>query len=258
MAKNEPLVWDPVSRDYLEHRPGYPDSYFNLLKQLGIGLPGQKILDLGTGTGALSVAFARQGAEVVGVDLSEGQIQAGREAAQKAGVRVAFKVAPAEETGLTDHAFDVISASMCWGYFDERKIKTEVRRLLRPDGRLLISMLVWNGTRDPIAGETDKLVARYNPLSLQPGNRDLTDVIPAWAGNEFRLKTYHEYEATLPFNRESWRGRMRATKWIGAALPPEQVSAFDRDHAQLLERIAPPQFEIWHRIRIQIFAPVNG
>jgi hypothetical protein len=57
----------------------------------------------------------------------------------------------------------------------------------------------------------------------------------------------------LPFTRESWRGRMRATKWIGAALTAGQTAAFDREHKELLERIAPAQFSIRHRIRIQIF-----
>jgi hypothetical protein len=38
-------------------------------------------------------------------------------------------------------------------------------------------------------------------------------------------------------------------------LSPEQTAAFDRAHQELLERIAPAQFNIRHRIRIQIFEP---
>ena len=255
MSEIKPLVWDPVSRDYLEHRPGYPDSYFRLLGHLGIGLPGQRILDLGTGTGALSVAFASQGAHVTGVDLSEGQLQAGCEAAQKAGVHVEFKLAPAEETGLPDHRFDVISASMCWGYFDEQRMVAEVLRLLRPGGLLLLSTLIWAGAEDPIASQTDQLVVKYNPAAGQLERGGDTEIIPAWSRNRFRLKSYHDYKVDLPFTQESWRGRMRATKWIGAALPARQTAAFDREHQELLERIAPAQFSIRHRIRIQIFEP---
>jgi hypothetical protein len=48
------LNWDQVSEDYSKYRPGYPDSHFLLLQELGIGLKNQDILDIGTGTGALA------------------------------------------------------------------------------------------------------------------------------------------------------------------------------------------------------------
>jgi hypothetical protein len=45
------------------------------LQKLGIGLKKQDILDLGTGTGALALPFAKQGAHVTGVDISKGQMR---------------------------------------------------------------------------------------------------------------------------------------------------------------------------------------
>jgi len=35
------LDWSSTSREYLAHRPGYPDSFFRLLGQVGVGLAGQ-------------------------------------------------------------------------------------------------------------------------------------------------------------------------------------------------------------------------
>lgn len=247
------LHWDATSQDYLQHRPGYPGEFFVLLQLLGIGLAGQDILDLGSGTGALAVPFARQGARVTAVDLSTGQIQAGRQTARQHGVKITFKVAPAEATGLPDQAFDVISASMCWGYFDMTRMEVEVPRLLRSEGLLLVSSLIWIAAGDPIASQTDKLLARHNAAAGQSDRGGNAEIIPAWSRARFRLKTYHDFKMDLPFTRESWRGRIRASKWIGAALSPEQTEGFDREHQALLERIAPPQFHIRHRIRIQIF-----
>jgi 2-polyprenyl-3-methyl-5-hydroxy-6-metoxy-1,4-benzoquinol methylase len=91
------LHWDATSQDYLQHRPGYPGEFFVLLQLLGIGLAGQDILDLGSGTGALAVPFARQGARVTAVDLSTGQIQAGRQAARQHGVKITRLAAVAQE-----------------------------------------------------------------------------------------------------------------------------------------------------------------
>ena len=249
----KPLHWGAVSQDYLEHRPGYPPDFFVLLQQLGIGRAGQDILDLGSGTGALAVPFARQGARVTAVDVSEGQIQAGQQAARRAGVGIHFRVAPAEVTGLPDHSFDVISASMCWGYFDLNRMETEVPRLLRPEGVLLICRLIWNASGDPIACQTEQLIARHNSAAGKLGRGEDTETVPAWSLARFRLKTFHEYKVAVPFTRESWRGRIRACKWIGAALSAEATERFDREHRELLERIAPAQFNICHRVRIQIF-----
>ncbi len=42
--------------DYASHRAGFPDSLFERLSELGIGLEGQDVVDLGTGTGTLGRA----------------------------------------------------------------------------------------------------------------------------------------------------------------------------------------------------------
>ena len=255
VKESKPLNWSATSQDYLQHRPGYPSVFFVLLQHLGIGLAGQDILDLGSGTGALAIPFAKQGAQVTAVDLSEGQIQAGQQAAQHQGVSITFKVAPAEATGFPDQSFDVITASMCWLYFDIKRMEVEVPRLLRPKGLLLVSTLIWISDEDPIASQTDALLARcVLQASEHVRGRDM-EIIPTWSLNRFQLKTYHDFKIDLPFTRESWRGRLRASRYIGAALSPKKAAAFDRAHQELLDRIAPDQFNIRHRIRIQIFEP---
>ncbi|HZL70963.1 MAG TPA: methyltransferase domain-containing protein, partial [Planctomycetota bacterium] len=69
------MDWDRVSDDYAKYRAGPPASYFDRLKEQGVGLPGQRLLDFGTGTGVLARNFARAGARVSGVDSSPGQIE---------------------------------------------------------------------------------------------------------------------------------------------------------------------------------------
>lgn len=58
--------------DYARHRAGFPDSLFKRLSELGIGLEGQDVVDLGTGTGTLGRGFARRGRirASAGVDAS--------------------------------------------------------------------------------------------------------------------------------------------------------------------------------------------
>ena len=54
------IDWSKTSSDYAEFRPGYPRSFYERIEVLGIGKPGQRILDLGTGTGVLARHFASQ------------------------------------------------------------------------------------------------------------------------------------------------------------------------------------------------------
>jgi hypothetical protein len=69
------------------------------------------------------------------------------------------------------------------------------------------------------------------------------------------LRGYLAWREALPFTAESWRGRIRASKWIGAALPPDRVEAFDHDHAELIARLAPAAsgtFGIQHDIVLRV------
>ncbi|WP_295458601.1 class I SAM-dependent methyltransferase [uncultured Thiodictyon sp.] len=252
-ATRRQLDWSRTSKDYISHRPGYTDAHFQFLKQLGIGLPGQQILDLGTGTGALALPFARQGARVTAVDAAPGQIASAQARALEEHLDIRFIVSPAEEVELDEGGFDVVTASMSWGYLDKTRIVPLVKRLLRPLGRLLVSSTTWLGDADALTRGTQALIGRYCTGVSGRDNHLDRELIPAWASGHFRLLTYHQYVAALPFTHESWRGRLRASKWIGAALPPEQVEAFDRDLAALLKREAPERFHVDHGVRLQIF-----
>jgi SAM-dependent methyltransferase len=250
------LNWSAVSKDYLEHRNGYPPSFFNRLKDLGIGLPKQTILDLGTGTGALAIPFAQRGAVVTGVDPAEGQIEAARERAKALSLWVNFLVLPAENTELPDAHFNVVTASMCWGYIDKKTGAPEVKRLLKPKGLFLISSINWVTEPGSIVERTDELITRYNPeYNRKNGPVDKNYGLPDWAQGHFTRPIREDYEETLTFTHAAWRGRIRASKWIGAVLPMDLVKAFDQEHQALLEK-EPAELRLSHRIKLEIFQSV--
>lgn len=68
-----------TASDYAKHRAGFPDSLFERLRAFGIGIAGQDVVDLGTGTGALARGFARRGCRVTGIDPSESMLAAARQ-----------------------------------------------------------------------------------------------------------------------------------------------------------------------------------
>ena len=65
--------WGKTPPDYAMYLPGYPASFYTVLQAVGIGRPGQHILDLGTSASVLARAFAQQGTHVIDVDIADAQ-----------------------------------------------------------------------------------------------------------------------------------------------------------------------------------------
>ena len=224
-----------------------------MLTALGIGRPGQKILDLGTGTGVLARAFAKRGAVVTGVDIAANQIAAARALAAQQGLDVAFQVCPAEAIDFPDASFDVVSAGQSWLYFDASVMIPKVLRLLTAEGRFVLTHLLWLPQKDRIAARSEELVLKYNPDWGGAGYKGTMAPVAAWAREHFDLRTFHVMEEPLEFTREAWQGRIRACRGIGASLSAGDVERFDTEHRKLLEAIAPDAFTVLHQMTIHVY-----
>jgi len=255
LPAERPFDWGRTSADYGRYRPGPPDSCYARLRAFGVGAPGQRIADLGTGTGLVARELARRGCAVSGVDLAAPQIATAREEAAREGLAIDFRVAPAEETGLPGNAFDAVTANQCWVYFDAPRAIAEVRRLLRPGGLLVQSTINWLPRVDPLAREVEALVLRHNPRWTGAGWDGEVPPIPDWARAPFRMTGMFCYDEGLPFTRETWRGRIRACRGTGASLTAGELERFDAEHAALLERMVPDRFEVVHRIFAYLLEP---
>ena len=247
--------WGCTSADYARYRPGYPPSFYERITSLGIGRNGQRVLDLGTGTGVIARELARRGCVVTGIDVSERQVDEAQHLAQEEALAIDFFVCPAENTGLPVSSFDVVTAGQSWLYFDRDRAVAEVKRLLVPGGRLMTSHIGWLPRQDLVAKRTEELVLQYNPDWTAGNLSGEVPSSPSWIKEDFRVMAYFVYQEAIPFTHESWRGRIRACRAIGAELSPEEIQAFDREHAQLLESMVPDQFSVLHWIDAHILAP---
>jgi ubiquinone/menaquinone biosynthesis C-methylase UbiE len=105
--------------------------------------PGDRILDAGCGIGGSAVWLAKnRGAKVVGIDINQAHLTMARSFAKKSLVEDAVEFLSRDfvDTGFPDESFDVI-----WGIEspchtnDKKDFLSEVKRLLKPNGRLVVA-----------------------------------------------------------------------------------------------------------------------
>jgi 2-polyprenyl-3-methyl-5-hydroxy-6-metoxy-1,4-benzoquinol methylase len=237
-----------AAEDYLTFRPDPPLSLYERLRSFGVGLSGQRIMDLGTGTGALALQFARQGARVAGTDIDDQQICAARYRAQIEGLEVRFYTAPAERVDEQDSVFEIVTANQCWIYFKMDEVQREVSRILVDCGYLVVSHFTYLPRHSEIARWSEDLVGRYNPAWT---GRNWDGRMPPAIMREcdqFTQVGMFVYDELIRFSQASWRGRMRALRGMAASMDARTVEEFDIEHAALLASSAPPEFDIPHRI----------
>jgi trans-aconitate methyltransferase len=119
------------------------DESFRIITQLGAGVvellaprPGERIVDVGCGTGALTAQIAAAGAEIVGIDASEAMVARARELYPQ----LRFEVAKGEEFTL-EYPVDAVfsSAALHWMSPPEA-VAASVARALKPGGRFVAEM----------------------------------------------------------------------------------------------------------------------
>jgi ubiquinone/menaquinone biosynthesis C-methylase UbiE len=110
-----------TASDYARYRAGFPDRFFERLFTSCFVNSGDRVLDLGTGTGPLARGLAKRGCHVVGLDRSQSMLDEAIRLDRQAGVEVEYVHATAEATGLNTSSFDVITAAVCWHWFDRNK-----------------------------------------------------------------------------------------------------------------------------------------
>ena len=248
--KGKAFDWGKTSKDYAKYRDIYPQEFYDYVLNMGLCKDGQNVLDIGTGTGVLPRNMYRYGAKWTGTDIAENQIEQAKELAKDAGMDIEFFTSKAEDVSFPDNTFDVITACQCIWYFNHDITSETFAKMLKPEGNFLILYMGWLPYEDPIAGKSEEIILKHNPDWTAYGDT----VHPVWVPDQylknFELLSQEEFRVDIPFSREGWHGRMRACRGVGASMSPEQLSAWDKEHMEMLLENAAENFMVKHYISI--------
>jgi SAM-dependent methyltransferase len=193
---------------YERGRPEYPaDVVALLVEELGIG-PGRDVVDLAAGTGKLTRALVRTGANVVAVEpVAEMR-------ARLTGVDALDGTA--EAIPLADASVDVVTVGQAFHWFDAPAACAEIARVLRPGGGVGV---LWN-LRDTSVPWIVEFDAIFEWEQRRPFPRDEDWGAVLEASGRFGPARYH---------RRTWSQSMDVDTLVARALSTSYVATWPAD-----------------------------
>jgi ubiquinone/menaquinone biosynthesis C-methylase UbiE len=127
-------LFDGVAQLYGATRPTYPAEIVEfLVATAGVG-PGSSVLEVGCGTGQLTMDLARYGFSLTAIDIGPAMVAAARH--DVADTAVSFQAGSFEDFAAADSSFDLIVSATAFHWIDPEVRFSKSARLLRPGGWL--------------------------------------------------------------------------------------------------------------------------
>jgi ubiquinone/menaquinone biosynthesis C-methylase UbiE len=147
VANRQRRVWSRRAATWDQHGAvGLARVTAAVVEAAGVG-PGTTVVDLGCGTGQISLPLARRGAQVLAVDVSPVMASRLEEAARRQGVSGVQALAlPIESLALPAASVDLVVSSYALHHLrdpDKARLVREAARWLRPGGRLVIADMMF-------------------------------------------------------------------------------------------------------------------
>ncbi|MBI3856012.1 MAG: class I SAM-dependent methyltransferase, partial [Planctomycetes bacterium] len=220
-------AWDSAASDYERISLHLTDAIDHTVLRLD-PRPGERILDVGTGTGLAARRVAARGAKVSGIDLGAELIEAARRLAPT----IDFRVGDAERLPFEEGSFDAVISTFGVMFVNQpAAASAELARVCRKGGRLALAS--W--TPDSSVARKVAVHRAYLPPSTSPSPFDwgVPDCLRDLLGASFELR--FETGVTrlrLSSSEEAWDLFVRGygpTRTLAASLSEERRRDFRRD-----------------------------
>jgi SAM-dependent methyltransferase len=230
---------------YAQFRPGYPKPFFDsIVAQFCLDGTG-RFLDLGCGTGQLTLPLAEHVAEAVGMDPEPEMLTEATRQAQAAGVtNVTWAQGGAEDLAGNLGRFRLVTMGRSFHWMDREQILTILESIIDDDGGLVIandSCLVrpttqWQRAIEDIQNRflpPESLTSSTNPATIPESHEAIL------ARSPFRDLHRQTYEFDRPWTIEQAIGYLYSTSRPLHRLLGEHSTAFEQAITDTLLAIDP-------------------
>lgn len=147
-----------------------------------------RILDVGTGTGFLSLMLAELGHDVVGVDLSDGMLSVAKKKAKERGLDIDLRIGDAESLDIGDESVDaVVSRIVLWTLPNPECALKEWSRMAKPGGKVYAFTTDMSGKENGVGGWIKRILGifmitivdgEYKLAGLSEYDKEVEDKLP--------------------------------------------------------------------------------
>jgi SAM-dependent methyltransferase len=215
-----------------------PDVHEQVVSRLNPA-PGERVLDLACGTGAVAELAARRGAEVAGLDLAPALIETARRRAAEQGLKIEYEVGDVEHLPFADASFDAVASTFGIMFApDQQAAARELARVIRPGERIaLANWLPTSSIARSFALLGPFMTAPPPPVSPFEWGRQ--ESVRALLGDSFDL-TFEEHVSTFRIGsgEEYWELFVTSfgpVKALAESLEPERREELHRGFVDFYE-----------------------
>jgi SAM-dependent methyltransferase len=211
---------------YARFRPSYPAALVDwILAEAGVHR-GDRVADVGCGTGIFTRLLAQRGLEVTGIDPNEDMLAQAR----AAGGPADYRRGEAAATGLDGASVALVAVAQAFHWFDADAALAEFHRVLQPGGHVAA---VWNlRAASPFMAEYQALLRRFSSEYA---------VMESWEESLARLRAHPRVEAPRDFEApnaqafdfEGLHGRSWSSSYVFRGVSDRE--GFDRALRSLFE-----------------------
>ncbi len=223
-------LFGAFSEDYDRFRPGYPEEAWDLL-----GLDeGNRVADLGAGTGRAALALAARGLRVTAVEPDPAMAAVARAQGARKGGAIAVVEAPAEHTGLGPESQHAVVAAQAYHWFEIPAANLEIARILRPGA---VFAALWNDRvvdGVPWMEQFEQLIARYNPAHRRD-YRTFDVEARLREGGVFASVESHQFECPWTVAASEFLGFSRTLSYVRTVLTPADLGRFEGEVRRLVK-----------------------
>jgi SAM-dependent methyltransferase len=214
------LSFGTVAAQYERHRPGYPAEMVDAVLEYARAQPGDRILDVGAGTGRATLLFAQRGYALTAIEPDGEMAAVASRRAATAGLTIETIKTDFEHASLPAQGFQIVISATAWHWVAPRRRNQLAARLLKPGGALAP---FWNRAQwreNPLRPAFDRAYAAVeqefgarprgpmNPFGAPPQIRDDRE----WLEEEFRGNTdFSDLDARV----YQWQQRYTTDEYIG-------------------------------------------
>lgn len=223
-----------VSNSYARAREDIPTSLMDSLLIRNISFEGKKIADIGAGTGALTRKIAMRKGEIIGIEPSQELIEQAKVLNITKNYRIPYRQGTAECTGLAGSQYDMVTVMRAWHWFDREKAINEIRRILKPNGKLLV---IDSGflSEHAVVQKTFEVLSQYVEGGVKPAgskadakqriNGFPVEWFEEWHLGGLELQDFFKLNYTVSFTKQTWVERMRSVSWLVSLEEPVRKQA---------------------------------